>query len=249
MKLCNHSRLIGNTTYTVRFAQDVDDVLAAQALRFNVFNLELGEGLETSWFHQRDADQFDGACDHLLIEYTPTGKLVGTCRLQTGEMAAKQLGYYSAQEFEFKPFEGLRAELVELGRICIDHQHRSFIVFTLLWRGIADYARIRGARYLCGCSSLFSQDSAIGAAVYAQLKRDYLIELQWRTMPLSNFQFPLIDTPTHTLSIPKLLSAYLGIGAKICGPPAFDWAFGTIDFLTFLELAEMTSRVKNRFLA
>src|SRR6202012_5713025 len=32
----------------------------------------------------------------------------------------------------------------------------------------------------------------------------------------------------------KLLRAYLAIGAKICGPPAIDREFGTIDFLTLL---------------
>ena len=37
--------------------------------------------------------------------------------------------------------------------------------------------------------------------------------------------------------IPKLLRAYLSIGDQICGPPALDREFGTIDFLTLLDLA------------
>jgi putative hemolysin len=36
--------------------------------------------------------------------------------------------------------------------------------------------------------------------------------------------------------VPKLLAAYLSIGARICGPPAIDRDFKTIDFLTFLDL-------------
>jgi putative hemolysin len=36
--------------------------------------------------------------------------------------------------------------------------------------------------------------------------------------------------------IPKLLSAYLRLGAAVCGPPAIDREFGTIDFLTLLDI-------------
>ena len=36
--------------------------------------------------------------------------------------------------------------------------------------------------------------------------------------------------------MPKLLKTYLAIGARIGGPPAWDRDFGTIDFLTLLDL-------------
>ena len=47
---------------------------------------------------------------------------------------------------------------------------------------------------------------------------------------------------------PKLLRAYLTIGAKICGPPAIDREFHTIDFLTLLDLQTLHPRVAARFL-
>src|SRR5262245_34202050 len=101
--------LVGsNTTYTVRTARTPEDVRAAQELRFAVFNLELNEGLEESFVTGLDADPFDEVCDHLLVEHAPTGEVVGTYRLQTGINAAKNLGYYSAQEFDFAPFEAMR---------------------------------------------------------------------------------------------------------------------------------------------
>ena len=43
-------------------------------------------------------------------------RIVGTYRLQTGQNAAGMLGYYCAQEFEFRAFEPWRAEMIELGR-------------------------------------------------------------------------------------------------------------------------------------
>lgn len=48
--------------------------------------------------------------------------------------------------------------------------------------------------------------------------------------------------------MPKLLRAYLSIGAKICGPPAFDREFKTIDFLTLLDLRQLPEAVRNHFL-
>jgi putative hemolysin len=44
------------------------------------------------------------------------------------------------------------------------------------------------------------------------------------------------------------MRAYLSIGAKICGPPAIDREFGTIDFLTLLDLRALPAMVRAHFL-
>ena len=49
--------------------------------------------------------------------------------------------------------------------------------------------------------------------------------------------------------VPKLLKTYLAIGCRIGGPPAWDREFGTIDFLTILDLKLVSSSARNRFLA
>jgi putative hemolysin len=54
------------------------------------------------------------------------------------------------------------------------------------------------------------------------------------------------ESGAHT---PRLLRAYFSIGAKICGPPAIDREFKTIDFLTLLDLHGLSSRARARFLA
>lgn len=126
--------------YSLRMAAHANDVQAAQALRFEVFNVELDEGLAQSYDTGLDADPFDAVCDHLLVDDLATGRVVGTYRLQTGLWAREALGYYSAQEFDFTPFEALRAQTIELGRACIHADHRNFTVLNLLWKGIASYA-------------------------------------------------------------------------------------------------------------
>ncbi len=78
--------------YATRLARGLDEIRAAQALRFEVFNLELNEGLSESYATGRDEDRFDAFCDHLVVEHLPTGSIVGTYRLQTGLNAQRNLG-------------------------------------------------------------------------------------------------------------------------------------------------------------
>ena len=221
--------------YRVRLAQSPADVQAAQALRFHVFNVELDEGLVQAYDSGLDVDPFDAVCAHLIVEDEGSGAVVGTYRMQTGLRARQGLGYYSEREFDFAPFEAWRAQILELGRACIHQHHRNFAVLNLLWKGIAIYARDHGARYLVGCSSLTSQDESVGAAAFVQLGR-HAAAADWQTRPLPAFACALANPAREPVSIPRLLSAYLALGAVICGPPAIDREFRTIDFLTWIDV-------------
>jgi putative hemolysin len=234
--------------YAVRIASSQIEVQAAQALRFNVFNLELNEGLAESYETGLDADAFDAVCNHLLVEHVATHTVVGTYRLQTGAMAAAKLGYYSAQEFDFAPYEPLREQVVELGRACVDRLHRNLIVLGLLWKGIVQYAVARDCRYLIGCSSLTSVDPAVGARVFSDVCRRHLVQPALRTKPWPHCECSLRELSEEGVEVPKLLRAYLGMGARICGVPAIDRQFGTIDFLTLLDLEVLPAQARSRLL-
>ena len=234
--------------YRVRLAQDENDRIAACRLRFNVFNVELGEGLSSSYSTGLDRDLFDSVCDHLIVEDQEDGEVVGTYRMQSGIAAGAKLGYYSAQEFEFAPYECIREQVLELGRASIDRQHRSSEVLTLLWRGIAQYAKHHGLRYLIGCSSLNSKEPREGWSLY-RLLASQLVSFEYITAPTAAFSLPCgAGEPAIPVKVPKLLRTYLGVGARICGAPAWDWAFGTIDFLTLLDLDQITPAARSRFL-
>jgi putative hemolysin len=228
--------LLGNlSSYQIRFATTPEDLIAAQRLRYEVFHLELYGGPRSVHAGGIDSDPFDAVCDHLLVEHRETAQVVGTYRLQTGMTAASQLGYYCAQEFDLSPYEANRAHTVELGRACIHADHRSFSVLSLLWRGIGLYAQEHGGRYLLGCSSLTSQDPAQAYSAYTQLQA-HLAPAHFITSPHEAFVCPMDQAGAPSFKIPKLLGAYLAMGAWICGAPAIDRAFRTIDFLTLIDL-------------
>ena len=262
--------------YRLRLAETAKDREAACRLRFKVFNIELGEGLETSYYTGLDVDRFDTVCEHLLVEDKASGRVVGTYRMQCGETAARNLGYYSEQEFCLAPYEPLRAGILELGRASIDREHRTPEVLMLLWRGIGQYATDMGLRYLLGCSSLNSNDPAEGWRMYDQLAQ-YRVPREFETMPTAGYACPpeqqdLSAQPFTCESdrsipenaagpdgspatsntqgkVPKLLKTYLAIGARIAAPPAWDREFRTIDFLTLLDLKLLSAAARNRFLA
>ncbi|HAM70686.1 MAG TPA: hemolysin [Verrucomicrobiales bacterium] len=235
--------------YVLRLASTEKEVQAAQTLRFLVFNLELNEGLDSSYATCRDADPFDDVCDHLLVEDTRSQEIVGTYRLQTGMTAKAKRGYYSEQEFDFSPYEPRRSQIIELGRACVHSEHRNLAVLGLLWKGISSYAREHGGRYLIGCSSLTSQDPGIGASMYGDLERSYLAPPEWRTNPQPAYVCPLDVTAERPPKVPKLLLAYLSIGARICSPPAIDREFKTIDFLTLLDLEDLPRSTVLKYLS
>ena len=235
--------------YLLRLAESQQDLHAAQMLRFLVFNLELNEGLEQSYATCRDADPFDEVCDHLLVQDNHTGEIVGTYRLQTGARAAAHRGYYSAGEFDFTPYEPVRHEMIELGRACVHSQHRNLAVLGLLWKGIAAYAREHGGRYLIGCSSLTSQDPRVGATMFEKFQHRHLVRPELQTQPLPAVACPLTETLPQPPKVPKLLAAYLSLGAQIAGPPAIDREFKTIDFLTILDLQSLPVNIITRYLS
>lgn len=239
---------ISTGRYNLRLACGLAEREAACRLRFKVFNIELGEGLASSYRTGLDQDYFDLFCDHLIVEDRSSRQVVGTYRMQSGATAARNLGYYSEREFDFSPYERIRSEVLELGRASIDREHRTSEVLTLLWRGIAQYARHYRLRYLIGCSSLNSRDPQQGWSLHRQLQPVQAAE-SLRSRPTPAYALPDEDPArTGEVQLPKLLKTYIAVGARICGVPAWDREFGTIDFLTLLDLAQLSPAARNRFL-
>ena len=233
--------------FRVSMAQTLENVIECQRLRYLVFNCELGEGLDSSAGTGLDRDRFDFICDHLMVRDNTTGKLAGTYRMQSGYRAKGNLGYYGEEFFDFRPFERIRGEALELGRACVHEEYRNTSVLHMLWKGIARYAVSCGARYLLGCSSLSSQDENEGTALYEALREKYLAEPSLRTNPVAGHSCRANTLPAMPPQTPRLFRAYLDISARICGPPAIDREFKTIDFLTLVDLKTLPDRVRTRF--
>ena len=241
--------------YLARFARSSQEIEAALQLRFRVFNLELGEGLTSSFATGQDRDEFDGCCHHLIVLDTQEDRVVGTYRLQTGETASAGRGFYSGREFDLSLLpKGVLENSVELGRACIAKDHRNTHVLFLLWKGIAAYVAHNQKRYLFGCCSLTSQDPCEASRVFDYLKANGHLHEQFCVSPRAGLAcvcstdgsgsraFRTAESCPSEVVLPKLFKIYLRFGANVCGPPAIDREFKTVDFLVMFDVDGMDQR-------
>ncbi|MDA0667288.1 MAG: GNAT family N-acetyltransferase [Planctomycetota bacterium] len=241
--------------YRVRFASTKKDLEEICRLRYRIFNVELGEGLDSANATGLDEDRFDAQCQHLLVEHLSDGhpvSIVGTYRLQTAETAQQRHGFYSAVEFDLS---GLPAEMlsdaVELGRACVCSGHRNRRTLFLLWKGLAAYVLWHQKRYFFGCNSLTSESRLEGWRMMRFLTEHGHVHPEFLVDPQRGYECEtpasLVQEDEMTLEIPPLFGIYLRYGAKVCGPPAHDALFHTVDFFTVVDLNEMDERTFQNF--
>jgi putative hemolysin len=238
--------------YRLRFAENEADLELVQRLRFEVFNLELDEGLGTSYEAGLDRDACDARCHHLMVIDEATGQVVGTYRLMTGASAA-QHGFYSDAEFDLAALpDALKAQAVEVGRACVARAHRNGRVIHLRWRGLARYLDHNPKRYLFGCCSVPTLDPATVWAMHRELHRagrtHESIWLWPRPSAVAEEPRPdVVAAALGSVELPSLFQSYLRLGARVCSAPALDRDFGVSDFLVLLDLEAMEPGVRRSF--
>ena len=231
--------------YAVRFAQNADDLRAAQRLRFEVFNVELHEGLTDSYKTGLDRDAYDAHCHHLLVIDESIGEVVGTYRLMTTALATREQ-LYTASEFDLS---GIPDHVVrhgaEVGRACVAKEHRNGRVLQLLWRGIARYLDWNDKRYVFGCCSIPSLDEAELAGVTLKLAREGHMHTSYHAGVRPALRMAGADDllAREGATLPPLFSSYLRLGAKVCSGPAADREFCVTDYFVVLDLRDVEPRM------
>ncbi len=239
--------------YAVRYASSVEELDAILRLRFDVFNVELREGLEESYLTGRDQDEFDAQCHHLLVEHRPSGRIIGTYRIQTAAMARTATGFYTGTEFDLSRMpEEIVAQSVEAGRACIAVEHRLKPVLFLLWRGLALYMAHNQKRFLFGPCSLTSQDPWDGKRVLDFLERKQLVrqDIEIGAAPGYECVWEGEDpSPEKSarVELPPLFDIYLRFAGRTCGPPVIDRRFKTIDFFILFDVDALSPRARRLF--
>ncbi|MCB1191946.1 MAG: GNAT family N-acetyltransferase [Leptospiraceae bacterium] len=240
----------------VRLAEDQYEIEMALALRYNVFNLEMGEGLPQSRSTQKDRDEYDYYCDHLIVlDKSEDNKVVGTYRILKGKVARENIGFYSETEFDLSKIYGFADEVAEVGRSCVHKDYRGGSVISLLWAGFAEYITEHNVRYLMGCGSIHSTDSEQASEIYAYLREKgqlagekFFIE-PYKTHRVPGFDpnYKILDLKETGKRLPPLIKGYLRLGAKICGLPALDMLFGTIDLFVLFDSNNIVSKYAKHY--
>ena len=250
-----YQHLLASTPFfEVKIAEYLPEVESALELRFKVFNLELHQGLESSYETGFDSDVYDTFCDHLIVKDRQLDKVVGTYRLLRQEKAEKSFGFYSENEFDLTRIKMLRGQALELGRSCVAKEYRSLAVANLLWVGIARYIEIHNISAMFGCASFHTNNENEISQAFAYVKRHHFAPDDFRVFPLERCAITLVNPPEDTANgksgfqeFSPLLKGYLRAGGMVCGEPAYDRRFGSTDFFTLLETEKITEKYKNHY--
>ncbi len=241
-------KTVSDSKYAAKIVETDGEFESVLRLRRDVFRNELAGTVNPDLFS--DLDEYDAKCLHLIVTEKVTGSAVGTYRLNPFENAGSMEGFYAAGEFclEDLPPEMLRNS-VELGRACIAKDHRNSRVLFLLWRLLASYMQANDIRYLFGCCSVFTQDPRVAANVLARLRNDGHVHesLKVRPRPEKAIVPKGFIADGENAEIPPLVNIYMRIGAKVCGEPAIDRDFKTVDYFVLFDLDEINRKYKEMF--
>jgi len=236
------SIVVADSHYTVGLACEPRQINELLRLRYQVFNVELGNA--PADFFGIEMDEFDATSHHLIVTENASGKIIGGYRIRTAEMHE----FYSSNEFNLEDLpKNILRESVEIGRACIASEHRNGKVLFLLWKGLAQYIRQTKKRYLFGCCSIFSTDFADGIRALRQLEKDGFLHENLRVSPKSKTSAGNLQCCDEQIELPKLFKTYLRIGAKVCSPPMLDTEFGTIDFFVIFDSEKINEKYRKMF--
>lgn len=249
--------LVETKNFTVKLAENHEEVEAAQRLRYEVFNLEQGRGLESSDKYGIDFDEFDEYCLHLLVIERTKQEVVGTYRAHLGCIANSAKGFYSSKEYDIRGLYKVADKCLELGRTCISPEFRTGAAVSLLWGAITELLVRAKLIYMLGCVSLETTDPKIGWALYEYISKKHPANKNFTVTPRPGF---ILKRPAkHEIkkllsnedlikkTIPPLFKGYLRLGGSICGEPVLDKEFGTIDFFIMVDINKVPERYIRHF--
>ncbi len=238
----------------VRLAETWDEVDAALALRYRVFFEEMkaraAPGIVAK---QRDVDEFDPYCDHLLVIDNALGSgpeaVVGTYRMLRREGAAKVGRFYSSSEYDVSPIINYPGPILEMGRSCIDTAHRTRAAMQLLWKGVTAYVLAHRIHVLFGCASLHGTDPATMTLPLSYLYHHHLAPPELRPQALASRHAGLhlmakdaIDAKAAMRDLPPMIKGYLRLGGVIGDGAVIDYDFNTVDVLVYVDMRRVSEK-------
>lgn len=258
----------------VRLARSPREIDAAQAVRYRVFYEEMSATPDDATrASKRDADRFDEICDHLLVvdhSLVPEGEsasgedggdlppeaVVGCYRLLRQEVAERNGGFYTANEYDIAPLLARHADLnfLELGRSCVLKPYRNKPTVELLWHGIMHYVTAHDLDVMFGCASFEGTDPAVLAAPLSYLHQHHAAPDDWKVRALPHLYVEMnrmaeadLDPREALRALPPMIKGYLRAGCYIGEGAVIDYQFGTTDVLILFPVAQISDRYLTKF--
>ena len=240
---------------TAVWAQNLDEVRAAQRLRFSIFAGEMGARLDTAAnadYPGHDIDLFDDYCEHLLVRDRASQEVVGTYRVLTPAQAKRVGSTYTDTEFDLTRLRALRARMVELGRSCVHRDYRHGGVIMALGGALFQFMLRNQFDSMIACASIplstrGEADGCMAASIWNRVRSTHLAPIEHQAFPRRPLPLERLDG-SRTVEPPALVKGYLRLGAKVLGPPAWDPTFNSADLPIMARLEDLPARYRKHFL-
>ena len=224
--------------YRARYASSQIDVLAAQSLRYQCFNLSNKDEL--------DVDEFDALCQHVLIENLETEKLICCYRILKFDSGKNISSSYSSQFYDLKVVENFTEPMIEVGRFCIDPEENDPSVVLTAWAALAQIVVHNQTELLFGCSSFEGIEKEKYFDSFALLRDRYMAPDHWRpkikaaqVFCYSKDLIYKVNKKKALLNMPPLLKTYLSMGAWVSDHAVVDLNMKTLHLFTGMEISKI----------
>lgn len=244
--------------FTVRLAENDEDVAAAQRLRYRVFVEEMGASPSPEDAAvRRERDRFDPYFEHLLLIDNETENddaergVVGVYRLMRGDTARAGIGFYGQDEYDLTKLVHYPRPTVELGRSCVDLEHRGGAGMHLLWTGLGEYVALHDVSIMFGVASFHGSETGPLAQALSYLHYNHLAPEDLRVRAVADRFEPMDILPEEQVSkieamrqIPTLIKAYIRLGGFVGEGAYVDYDFNTVDVCLLMDTARMVQRYR-----
>lgn len=241
---------ISDRTYSIEIAKTKEEVQQALELRYRIFYKELDRKFNENG--TIDRDEFDDQCHHLIVKKNSDQSIVGTYRVQTYELAQRGIGFYTDKYYKL---DSIPQEILtlgfEVGRACIDKNHRNGRVLFLLWKGFAGYLTHFNKKYLFGTLGIEEASRKAAYAMYHKLEIDGYIDPDVRAVTRDKYKLEPYDVDPgiekSALKESPLLKNYMDIGCKVCSAPAYIDELKMLHVMVLLNVESISPKVRKMF--
>ncbi len=240
--------------YEARLAENPEEILLAQRLRYQVMYAEKGGRPDLAKIREKaDIDEWDRIAHHIVVidhkneSRSGNGNVVGTLRLVSNLMLDEGQPFYTEHAYNLDGLRRHYPSMLELGRFCIDPAGRNGAILLLIWKFAMQFIATRKVDVMFGCASFPGTNIEEHRDVLGYLHRNNLAEPHLMPKPvtrhirISEFGSGNAGLEEAVRNIPTLLRGYLKLGARASDTAIIDPVFNTTFICIYVDARNMMS--------
>ncbi len=239
-----------NERFTVKFAETEEEKTSAYSLRFTDMLKEYRP--EITRENDLDKTPCDEYAKQVICIDNETGNVVGCYRIITSDILPDGKKFVCEDEFDISTLKQSGERIAELSRAVVKKEYRNTSVLMLLFKFILKYLMENEYRYTIGEASFFGTDKSKYVKEFSYLN-EFASAESYGVKSLEKEQVELISCSTFDAmevkrSLPTLIRAYMGFGAKMSSDSFTDYDFGSVDVFVMLDIKNYNEGYVKRLL-